>query len=271
MDIGTAKPSLTERQRIPHHCINIVDPNDDFNAGRFGNLARKIVESIFERDRVPVVVGGSGLYIRALVDGLFSSGERDERIRQRLRSKAARSGWDTLYDDLHRLDPSAARRIHPNDKKRIIRALEVYHLTGRPISELQKTDTIPAPFQTRFFGLQWGREALYRRIDDRVDAMVHSGLIDEVKMLRKMGYSSTLNSMDSAGYKEVFAFLDGKMNMEDTIDSIKKNSRRFAKRQIAWFKRDNRIRWIRMTDPPKMKDAARYILEERMVYNKKEP
>ena len=262
MDVGTAKPTPEEITQIPHHCIDIIEPDDYFSAGEFGILARRIVEEIFKRMHLPIVAGGSGLYIRALVDGLFSSNVRDDDVRKALRDRADDEGWIALHQYLCEVDPEVGERIHPNDRKRIIRALEVYQLTGKPISECQRSRTIAAPFDPIFYGLSWKRETLYSRIDERVDEMIQSGLIDEVSRLRSMGYSSSLNSMDSVGYKEIFAFLDGRISMEEAIGMIKRNTRRFAKRQMAWFRRDARIRWIQLEDPVDWQSIAQTMIAE---------
>ena len=249
MDIGTAKPSPEEREKIPHHCIDIRDPDEFFSAGEYGKLARRIVSEILTRGRLPIVVGGSGLYIRALVDGVFSGDFRDPVLRMKLNRQADEMSLECLYDRLRQIDPVAAQKIHPNDRKRIVRALEVCELSGRPVSKIQEEKTEPADFVPEFWGLRWPREVLYRRIEERVDRMMDAGLVKEVERLLGNGYGPELNSLDSVGYKEVFGYLDGNTTLAETVALIKQNTRRFAKKQMTWFRRDRRIQWIDVEEP----------------------
>ncbi len=249
MDIGTDKPAASERETVPHHCIDIRDPDDYFSAGEYGKLARKIIAEIFSRYRLPVVVGGSGLYIRALVDGVFAGNYRDASIRAKLKSQADKEGLEALYRRLSEIDPDAVEKIHPNDKRRIIRALEVYEISDQPISQIQATKTEPADFQSVFWGLRWPREVIYRRIEERVDRMVDSGLVQEVKKLWDMGYGLQNNSLHSVGYKEIVDHLDGRTTLQEAVHLIKQNTRRFAKKQLTWFRQDDRIQWIDVQEP----------------------
>ena len=260
LDIGTAKPTLRERKSIPHHCIDIKDPDEFFSAGEYGKFGRRVVAEIHSRDRLPIVVGGSGLYIEALVDGLFSGDYRSAELREKLKLRAEDEGLDVLYNRLCGVDPDSAQKIHPNDQKRIIRALEMYELSGEPMSRIQKEKTESADFIPLFRGLRWARETIYHRIEERVDKMIESGLIDEVRRLREQGYGSQYNSLDSVGYKEVFACLDGLASLEETVDLIKQNTRRFAKKQITWFRRDSRIQWIDVQEPVDWDGLAQRIL-----------
>jgi tRNA dimethylallyltransferase len=260
MDIGTAKPSLLERGSVPHHCVDIVDPDEPFSAGQYGLAARKAVAEIFGRGKKPVVVGGSGLYIQALVDGLFSGPFRNPEIRSRLKNEAETAGVEALYQRLSGIDPEAAARIHPNDTKRIVRALEVYEISGRPISYIQKEKTHPIEYPVAFTGLLWPRQILNARIEKRVDCMIREGLIEEVRRLRDRNFGLHLNSMDSVGYKEVFLFLNGEISRNEMVAQIKKNTRRFAKRQMTWFRRNPRIRWVSMEEPVHWDELARHIL-----------
>ena len=249
MDIGTAKPTMVERKTVPHYCIDIQNPDESFSAGEYGILARRIVAEILARGRIPIVVGGSGLYIRALVDGVFFGDYKDRDLRERLKRQAEEEGLDDLYNQLSGVDPAAAQKIHPNDSRRIIRALEVYELSGKPMTRVQEEKTEPADFIPQFWGLDWPREVLYQRIERRVDEMVQSGLIQEVERLKGMGFGLRYNSLDSVGYKEVFDYLGGSILFDEMVDLIKRNTRRFAKKQLTWFHRDPRIQWIELREP----------------------
>lgn len=262
MNIGTAKPADEQLQKVPHHCIDICDPDTYFSAGEFGRTARKAVAEIQSRGRRPVVAGGSGLYIQALVDGIFEGNFRDPGIRQNLKDEAAHKGLDHLYKRLLHIDPLYAATIHPNDLRRIIRALEVYTLSGKTISELQKKETKPAQFQTRFFGLKWPRDVLYQRINDRTDSMMMQGFTEEVEALLKKGYTEKDNAMQSVGYSEIIDYLKNTYNLDETVEHIKQNTRRFAKRQITWFKRDNRIHWFEISDTPDWEKIGRLIMQD---------
>lgn len=260
MDIGTDKPTSSRLESVPHHCIDIRDPDEFFSAGEYGQLARRIIEEIFHRNRIPIVVGGSGLYIRALVDGVFSGNARDIHIRERLKGEAEEGGLDVLYRRLSRIDPDAVQKIHAHDMRRIIRALEVYELTGEPISRVQKDRTEAADFTPLFWSLRWDRDVIYQRIEERVDRMIESGLVDEVKGLRKMGYGRQNNSLDSVGYKEIFDFLDDQLPLDESINLIKQNTRRFVKKQMTWFRRDARIKWIDVREPVDWDELADTVL-----------
>jgi len=265
MDIGTDKPSSIEMETVSHHCIDIKDPYESFSAGEYGKLARKIISEILARGRIPIVVGGSGLYIRALVDGVFTGNFRDSELRNGLRRKADREGLDTLYNRLCEVDPSAAQKIHPNDQKRIIRALEVFEISGEPISRIQEERTEPADFVPQFWGILWSRKILYERIERRVDEMIQSGLVQEVEKLKEMGFGPEHNSLDSVGYKEVFAYLEDSIPFDEMVNRIKRNTRRFAKKQLTWFRRDPRIRWIELQEPVDWDKIALRIVD---VYNR---
>jgi tRNA dimethylallyltransferase len=262
LEIGTAKPSKNEMEGIPHHCIDIINPDESFSAGAYGKYARHIVSEIHARRHLPIVVGGSGLYIRALVDGIFWEECKDPELREKLKEEAEKKGLNILYQRLCKVDPEAAEKIHTNDKKRIIRALEVYEITGQPISRMQKEKTQPADFSTHFWGLRWPREVLYQRINKRVDTMLEKGLVEEVKQLQSQGLGPALNALDSVGYKEIFAFLQGECSYGEAIEQIKRNTRRFAKKQLVWFRGDRRIRWIDMEAPVDWRGIARQILSE---------
>ncbi len=243
MDIGTAKPSQAIRQRIPHHLIDILSPEEIFNAADFKRQAEETIQRVQEEDKLPILVGGSGLYIRAVVNGLFVGPGTDWDLRERLKEKERKEGRGALYKELERVDPLAASRLHPHDERRIIRALEVYQLSGRPISFYQR-QTPSSLSNTVIIGLTKKRESLYRSINMRVEKMVEEGLIREVKSLLANGYSEELPSMQGLGYQQIIGHLKGKYSKEEAIRLIKRDTRRFARRQLNWFKKDSRILWL---------------------------
>ncbi len=261
MDIGTAKPTIHEREEVPHHCIDVRDPDEYFSAGEYGKLARIKIHDILNQGKLPIVVGGSGLYIKALVDGLFFGDYRDAEVRMQLKRKAEEKGLEVLYHRLCELDPIASKRIHPNDFKRIIRALEVYELSGKAISSIQKEMTVPSDFIPQFWGLRWKRETLYQRIHSRVDEMIASGLVQEVEQLKAKSYNTEYSSLDSVGYGEVFEYLNGLITYQEMIHLIKQNTRRMAKKQLTWFNRDPRIKWIDLEEPVHWMSIAKGIID----------
>ena len=258
MDIGTAKPDKAILQKIKHHFIDILEPDAYYSAGMFGKDARQVIKEIRDKGILPLVVGGSGLYIRALVDGLFEADLRDEALRRSLKEECGRVGLDRMYERLQKIDAPYAAKISPSDQKRILRALEVWELSGKKISELQKEKT-PAEFVPLFFGLTAERPILYERINRRVDEMLKSGLLEEVEKLYDRGYTRGLNALNTVGYKEVFDYLEGKLNYNDMEEHIKRNTRRYAKRQLTWFRQDSRIRWIQVDTASHLDKAAEII------------
>jgi len=246
MDIGTAKPTPAEMRGITHHLIDIVDPDQEYSAALFQEQARKIIADLASRKILPVMVGGTGLYIRAVVDSYnFSNAKGDPLLRNRLLKEASLHGPEALHGKLLEVDPVAASRLHPRDLRRVIRALEVYYLTGKTISSYQNRDETGKPlYNLLMFGLTMARDKLYNRIEQRVDKMIAAGLIDEVRRLLKKGYSPELSSMRSLGYKEIINYLSGELTLEQAVEILKRNTRRFAKRQLTWFRRDQRIKWL---------------------------
>jgi tRNA dimethylallyltransferase len=262
LDVGTAKPSQAQLEACPHHFINMLDPDVEFSAGNYGECGRRVIAEIFQRDRAPLVVGGSGLYIRSLIDGFFEGPSADPEFRQILEEQLDREGVAPLLEELRRVDPESAARIDPTKPRRVIRALEVYHLTGIPMSALHRQARPEITFSVRQFGLLWERSRLYRRIDERVDEMMCEGFLEEVDALLARGYSSSLNALNTVGYAEAFAFRRGAIAYEEMVRLIKQNTRRYAKRQMTWFRRDARIEWIAMSGEKTPEEVAGEIVEK---------
>ncbi len=264
MDIGTAKPSISERETVPHHLIDVVTPDMDFNVARFQELAEAAISDIASRGRIPILVGGTGLYINAVVDGfLFPCEGASPKIRESLEEEACEKGGDVLYSKLEELDPQAARKIHPNDTRRIIRALEVYFTTGRPISEMWREGRRKK--RARFdrlvmVGLVRERSALYERINRRCDKMIELGLVEETMQLLARGYSKTLTSGQALGYKEIVMYLKGECSLEEAVELIKRDTRRYAKRQLTWLRADPRIEWLDIGLFESKEEAVRCVL-----------
>ena len=243
MDIGTAKPSRPMRRQVQHHLVDVIAPSQTMNVARFSRLARKTIGEIVGRGKVPILVGGSGLYLRAVTDGIFPGVGEDAILRERLYARQKIEGSQRLHAELKRMDPEAARKIHPNDGRRIVRALEVYQKTGKPISLLQKErEGIGQRYRTRWFGLKPDRGKLYQRIEARVDEMFRKGLVDEVKKVSKKRMG--LTSRKALGYAEVLSYLKGEATLERTVALMKRNHRRYAKRQLSWFRQEKQIAWI---------------------------
>lgn len=248
MDICTAKPTLEERRKVPHHFIDRIDPDQYYNAGLYGEEGRRLIDEIWHRDKNVIVVGGSGLYIRSLIDGFIDEGGKDETVREGIRKRISRLGLESVYQELKTLDPAAASKIHRNDVKRIERALEVFQLTGKRISEKHAEQSVEINLIPIMIGLTCERAELYRRIEARVDNMIRLGVIDETKQLLEKGYSPQLTSMESLGYREIVAHLQGEISYDRMLELFKQGSRNYAKRQLTWFRRDHRIHWIDVTE-----------------------
>ena len=240
MDIGTAKSSVEERAQVPHHLIDMVDPDQDFSLALYQDMAYGALAEIERRGKLALLVGGSGLYVRAFVEGWqVPHVSPDPELRLCLQAK----GGEALYRELQQIDPVAAEHIDPSNVRRVIRALEVYRRSGVPFSQLQRRE--PPPFRVIIVGLTTERSDLYRRIDARVDHMIEQGLVEEVKDLVKRGYGFDLPSMSSLGYRQIGMMLEGKINLDSTIQRIKYETHRFARHQYAWFRpHDRRIQWF---------------------------
>ena len=251
MDIGTAKPTDEEQKRVRHHFIDHVTPDQHFDAGLFGEEGRKIIAEMFEKNMTPIVAGGSGLYIKSLIDGLFEGPRQDMTIRNKLERRIETEGINSLLEELRKIDPVSYEKLLPTNKHRIIRALEVYYLTGKSITDLQKENRIDVNFSVLFFGLKWDRGILYKRINERVLSMIEMGLVEESKKLLSMGYSKDMKAFRTVGYKEPIDFLDGKISYDEMINLVQQYSRNYAKRQLTWFRADQRIDWIDASLPVK--------------------
>ncbi len=259
MDIGTAKPSAQELSRVRHLFVDHVEPDQTYSAGDFSREARAAVVDILSGGRNCIVAGGSGMYIKALLDGIIEADLKDESVREQLNSELREKGLPALYLQLKKIDPPLAERISENDRQRILRGLEAYFVSGKPLSEWHKQSTEKAPFDYYLIGLMLPRPELYRRINNRVDQMIARGLIHEVSELLRKGYRHT-NALNAVGYKEVVSYLDDTINKKDMAELIKRNSRRYAKRQLTWFNADPRIHWFDVSNFETANDMHAAIL-----------
>ena len=246
MDIGSAKIKPEEMEGIPHHLIDVLEPDDEFHVVTFQQLAKKAMREIWERGHIPIVTGGTGFYIQALLYDIdFDENEKEDACRKELEAYAKEHGAEALHEKLAFVDPASAEMIHPNNIKRVIRALEFYEQTGKRISEHNETQRQrESPYAFAYFVLTDDRAHLYERINRRVDQMIEEGLVNEVQALKDKGYTKQLVSMQGLGYKEILDYLDGNCTLEEAIYTIKRDTRHFAKRQLTWFKRERDVIWI---------------------------
>uniref|UniRef100_UPI004057C2C1 tRNA (adenosine(37)-N6)-dimethylallyltransferase MiaA n=1 Tax=Agathobacter sp. TaxID=2021311 RepID=UPI004057C2C1 len=271
MDIGSAKITKEEMDGVTHYLVDVLMPEEEFNIVRFQQMAKAAMEEIYAQGKIPVVVGGTGFYIQALLyDITFDSQDCDEAYRTELEQFAKEQGKEALHERLKEIDPPSAEIIHANNVKRVIRALEFYKLTGKPISghneeERQKE----SPYNHAYFVLTDKRELLYERIDKRVDIMVQNGLLDEVKKLKEMGYHQGMVSMQGLGYKEILNYLDGICSLEEAIYILKRETRHFAKRQLTWFRRERDVVWLDKSEydykDEKILSEIKQILQKRNI------
>jgi len=257
MEIGSAKPDARERAMARHHMVDIVDPDEDFDAARFAGMADRVIDDLHKQGKTAIVAGGTGFYLKALLHGLFRGRAADPEVVARLEAEAA-EGVD-LHGRLQGADPESAARIHPNDLFRVVRALEVVETTGRPISSFQQDHGFEAErYRTLKFGLYMDREKLYQRIEKRVDIMLEQGLVDEVRGLLEKGYSPDLKAMQSIGYRHACDYLSGKVSYEETVRLLKRDTRRYAKRQFTWFRREKDMVWL---EPGEIERATTLVTE----------
>ena len=248
MDIGTAKIMHAEMEGIPHYLIDIKNPDESFSAAEFQELGREKISDITNRGRLPMIVGGTGLYIQSvLFDYHFSEAPSDASFRKNLEMQAEKDGNIVLHEQLMRMDPESGRRIHPNNIRRVIRAIEIFHCTGKTMSELQQSQPIESIYDVAIIGLTLEREKLYERINKRVEIMIENGLIKEVETLFQQGYKDC-QSIQAIGYKELYEYFYGNVTLEEAVENLKQNSRRYAKRQLTWFRNKMDVKWFDMTE-----------------------
>lgn len=263
MDRGTGKPDPSLRQKIPHHGLDLVDPEEEFNVAQYLRQVGPFIEEIQRRNRVPILVGGTGLYVKALLDGICPAPGENSTVRQRLLREGQAKGRSVLHSRLVEVDPQAAQKIHPHDLRRTVRALEVFEVTGRPMSQWRQETLSPLAEveSVQLFGLTCAREILYRKIEERINEWLAKGWLEEAKALHARRLS--LTAKEALGYRQLYDFLDGKTDWATTVHLIKRNTRRYAKRQWAWFKRDPRIRWIDV-EGREPQEVAGKILEKNL-------
>jgi len=261
MDIGTAKPTEEEKQGIKHHLIDEITPDEEFSVARFQQLAVKYIDDIINRGKIPIVCGGTGLYIDSLIYNIeFGDTICDWELREMLRKEALEKGNEYLHNKLKEIDPEAAEKIHMNNVKRVIRAIEVYTYTHKTISMLQKESrNNPSKYKFYVFGLSMGREKLYERINQRVDRMIEKGLVQEVKKLMEMGYDKSTIAMQGIGYKEILSYLRGEISFDEAVYLLKRNTRRYAKRQFTWFNRMKDVHWINLDETHDLQEIIKNI------------
>lgn len=261
MDIGTAKILQEEQQGIRHHMIDILEPEEEFNVVKFQEMAKKAMKEIYSRGHIPILTGGTGFYIQAVLYDIDFEENRGDHIRRELEERAEKEGAEILHGELAEVDPKAAQEIHENNVKRVIRALEYYRQTGKRISEHNKEQRErQSPYRQAYFVLTMDRKRLYERIDQRVDLMMERGLAEEVRQLKKEGVPKTATSMQGLGYKELYAYLDGEYSLEDAIDILKRDTRHFAKRQLTWFRRERDVVWVDKEQYPEEEAILEFML-----------
>jgi tRNA dimethylallyltransferase len=266
--ISTATPNLDERQGIKHYFLEEIELDKKYNAGEFGKDARVKIEEIFQKGKFPLVVGGSGLYLKSLIDGFFEEEFENKEIREKLYDEMEKFGKEYLYEKLKKVDAESASKMSPHFHRRVIRALEVYYTTGKKISDLQKQN-VQTDFEAVQFGIMLDREYLYERINKRVDKMIEDGLLKEIEWLKTNGYHyKTHNSLNTVGIKEIFKYFEGEYTYDEMVNIIKQNSRRYAKRQMTWFRKDSRINWIDGNN--KTEEIVNEIVEKYEKLNNKE-
>lgn len=262
MDIGTAKITKEEMCGVKHYLIDEVEPDVEFSVSNFQSKANEYIKHIINKGKIPIVVGGTGLYINSLVYDLdFTNAVSNWEFRKEYLEKAKKYGNECIHNELKAIDKESANRIHVNDTKRIIRALEIFHETGKPMSYYYKDFRKENDkYNIIYIGLTMDRKKLYEKINERVDIMIENGLIEEVKKLLKMGYDENLTSMQGLGYKEIISYINGEHTLNEALEILKRNSRRFAKRQLTWFRRDNKIEWIKVDEFSSKDNLVKYIV-----------
>ena len=247
LDIGSAKPTLWERQQVPYHLLDLTAPDQPYSADRYREAAWAVIGECRQRNQVPLFVGGTGLYFRSVAQGLVRIPPMDPAIRQGLREEGERSGWSVLHQRLSHVDPALAARLAPGDGQRITQGLAVFAATGRPLSQWQKEQPPPPTFDILKMAPLWPREQLYARINARFEQMLTQGLLEEARQLLALGFDRTLPAMKAVGYRQIFPYLEGKRSLPEAVEDAKRESRRYAKRQMTWLRREAELRWL----PPK--------------------
>lgn len=270
MDIGSAKIMPDEMEDVPHYLVDVFEPSEEFHVVRFQEEAKKAMELIWDQGKIPLIVGGTGFYIQALLYDIdFQSEDNDLSIRRNYEEYAAEHGVGSLHQKLAEVDPRSAREIHANNVKRVIRALEFYEKNGYPISQHNETERQKeSPYNFAYFVLTDDREKLYQNIDVRVELMMQQGLLDEVRRLKEMGYTKAYNSMQGLGYKELLNYLDGSCTLDEAVSIIKRDTRHFAKRQLTWFRREKDVTWLdksKYTTTDEILDQMIKVLKEKQI------
>lgn len=271
MDIGSAKITREEMDGVPHYLVDVLDPSEEFNVALFQKMAKEAMEQIYANGHIPIVVGGTGFYIQALLYDIdFTEGKEDDSVRSELEVFAAKHGAEKLHEMLREIDPKSAEMIHANNVKRVIRAIEYYRQTGRPISEHNEVERQKeSPYHFAYFVLMDDRQNLYDRIEKRIDLMLADGLLDEVKRLQEEGYTKDMVSMQGLGYKEILDYLNGDLTLEEAVYILKRDTRHFAKRQITWFRRERNVVWIHKNelnyDEDKILEKMLHVLKEKEI------
>ena len=261
MDIGTAKIKPEETEGVPHHLIDVLNPTEDFNVTAFQTMAKQAINEIYSRGRIPIVAGGTGFYIQSLLYDISFEETEVSSYREELTAYYEAYGAHALHEELKKVDPISYEEIHENNVKRVIRALEFYHDTGYPISEHNKAQRQKeSPYNFEYFVLNDDREALYRRIEERIDAMIEMGLIEEVQGLLDYGCQPDMVSMQGLGYKEIISYLNGECSLEEAVYILKRDTRHFAKRQLTWFRREKEVTWIDRTSFSSEEEMLEYML-----------
>ncbi|GJL56374.1 MAG: tRNA dimethylallyltransferase [Nitrospirales bacterium] len=262
MDIGTDKPTMTERQGVPHQMLDLVNPDEHFTVGDYRQLATATIDRLHQQGKVPLIAGGTGLYIRALLHGLWSGPAANWELRKQLDSEAQEKGVAYVHQRLSRVDPELAKRLHPNDYVKVQRGLEVYHALGVPLSEAHHRHGFQdTPYHALIIGLNMERECLYQRINARVELEIEKGLIQETRQLLDQGFHRDLSSMKSLGYRQIAAFIAGDCAYEEAVRILKRDTRHFAKRQMTWFRKEPNITWIQREKQEFPRDIADRVLE----------
>jgi len=263
MDIGTAKPTPAEQVRVTHHMVDVVNPDEAFDAARFSKMAGGVITDLSGRGILPVVAGGTGLYIKALTRGLFETDAGSPEVRASLKAAAEKKGITVLFGELEKVDPQTAARIHPNDTYRVLRALEVFKTTGRPMSQMQAEHAFAdEKYRSLKIGLTMDREKLYERINRRVDVMIAQGLEAEVRQLLDSGYAPELKAMQSLGYRHMAAYISGQIDWDVMLETLKRDTRRYAKRQFTWFRADKAMHWFQPGEADAILSLVKRFLEK---------